>query len=81
MAPKKQAKRRAGASRPDRYSKRRNGYVTQSIRLSVDHNKLIREAAALDGYSITLFATQTLVKAAKARLAKEKQEAEESEGN
>jgi uncharacterized protein (DUF1778 family) len=71
MAKKKEI-RRSASPRPDRQSKKRSGYVAQSLRVSVADNKFIREAAALDGFSINFWAVRALVTAAKARIAKEK---------
>lgn len=70
MATKKVA--RGGASaRPDLYSKKRSGFVKQGVRLSVDQNKLLRQAAELEGFSLNLWMTRTLVAAAKKRIAAE----------
>jgi len=70
MATKKSA--RGGASaRPDLYSKKRSGFVKQGVRLSVDQNKLLRQAAELEGFSLNLWMTRVLVAAAKKRIAAE----------
>jgi len=75
MATKKET-RKAARPRPDKYSKKRSGYVSQSVRLTVAENKLVREAADLDGASINFWATRALVTAAKAQLAKAAKEAQ-----
>jgi uncharacterized protein (DUF1778 family) len=64
--------RRSSSPRPDRQSKKRSGYLNQSLRLTVADNKLLREAAALDGCSINFWAVRALVAASKVRIAKEK---------
>jgi uncharacterized protein (DUF1778 family) len=46
--------------------------VNQSLRLTVADNKLLREAAAIEGMSINFWAVRALVNAAKTRIAKEK---------
>lgn len=68
MATSKKAPR-AAKSRPDRYSKKRSGTINQSVRLTVEQNKLIREAADLEGMSISFWANRTLVAAAKKLIA------------
>jgi hypothetical protein len=68
MATKKSS-RGASKPRPDRYSKKRSGYISQSVRLTVAENKLMREAAELEGFSINFWATRTLVAAAKKQIA------------
>jgi uncharacterized protein (DUF1778 family) len=68
----KTPKRRAGAGRPDRRSKKRSGYVNQTLRPDVQQNKLIREAAELEGLSINFWAVRVLVSEARKRIAKEK---------
>ena len=60
---------RAAKARPDRYSKKRSGIINQSVRLTVEQNKLIREAADLEGMSISFWANRTLVAAAKKLIA------------
>jgi hypothetical protein len=65
----KKVTRKASKPRPDRYSKKRSGYISQSVRLTVDENKLVRQAADLEGFSINLWATRTLVAAAKKQIA------------
>jgi len=73
MATKKTV--RGGSSpRPDMYSKKRSGFVKTGIRLSVDQNKLLRQAAELEGFSLNLWMTRTLVAAAKKRIAAEPNE-------
>jgi uncharacterized protein (DUF1778 family) len=68
----KTPKRRAGGARPDRRSKKRSGYVNQTLRPDVSQNKLIREAAELEGMSINFWAVRILVAEAKKRITKEK---------
>jgi len=65
----KKSDRKAAKPRPDKYSKKRSGYVNQGVRLTVDENKLVRQAASLEGFSINLWATRTLVNAAKKQIA------------
>jgi uncharacterized protein (DUF1778 family) len=60
---------KAARPRPDRYSKKRSGYVSQTVRISVEQNRLIREAADLEGMSISFWASRTLVAAAKKQIA------------
>ena len=64
----KKVTRKTAKARPDKYSKKRSGYISQSVRLTVAENKLVRSAAELDGFSINFFATRALVAAAKARI-------------
>jgi len=69
---------RGGASaRPDLYSKKRSGFIKQGVRISVEHNKLLRRAAELEGFSLNLWMTRTLVAAAKKRIFEE----EKADGN
>jgi predicted HicB family RNase H-like nuclease len=70
---KKKIVSRASSPRPDRQSKKRTGYVSQSVRLSVADNKILREAAALDGMSINFWASRALLVAANNRINKQKQ--------
>lgn len=70
MAQKK-ATRKAARPRPDRYSKKKKGYVSQSFRVTVDEAKLIRDAAAARGFSINLWMTQHLIPIAKKELAEQ----------
>jgi uncharacterized protein (DUF1778 family) len=63
-------KRKAGKSRPDRRSKKRSGYVNQTVRVLVEENRMIREAADLEGMSINFWAVRVLLAAAKSRIAK-----------
>ena len=58
-------------SRPDLYSKKRSGFIKQGVRISVEQNKLLREAAELEGFSLNLWMTRVLVAAAKKRIASE----------
>jgi len=58
-----------GKARPDLHSKRKDGLVNQSLRLTVDENKLVRKAAALERRSINSWAVGELVKAAEASIA------------
>jgi uncharacterized protein (DUF1778 family) len=64
--------RKASRPRPDRHSKKRTGYVSQSIRLTVADNKLLREASALEGMSINFWASRALITAANNRINKQK---------
>lgn len=66
MAAKKVV-RRGTKSRPDKYSKKRSGMVAQSLRLTVQENKLLRKAAG--ALSFNLWATQVLIDAANQILA------------
>jgi uncharacterized protein (DUF1778 family) len=43
--------------------------VSQSVRLSVEQNKLVREAAGIEGMSVNFWASRTLVAAAKKQIA------------
>lgn len=65
----KKSTRKAAKPRPDRYSKKRSGYISQSVRLTVAENKLLREAAEFEGMSINFWATRALVAAAKKAIA------------
>jgi uncharacterized protein (DUF1778 family) len=65
----KKPTRRAARPRPDKYSKKRSGYVSQTVRLTVEQNKLVREAADLEGMSISFWSSRTLVAAAKKQIA------------
>lgn len=60
---------KAARPRKDKYSKKRSGWVSQTVRISVDQNKLIREAADLEGMSISFWASRALVAAAKKQIA------------
>ena len=51
--------------RPDLHSNKKEGFVTQGIRISVDENKLIRQAAEIERRSINAWAVDALVNAAK----------------
>lgn len=68
MATRKEV-RKSALPRPDRYSKKKKGYVAQSFRVSVEDAKLIRDAAALRGFSINLWMQQILIPTAKKELA------------
>ena len=70
MATKKIVRGGSGP-RPDMYSKKRSGFIKTGIRLQVDQNKLLREAAELEGMSVNLWMSRTLVAAAKKRIAAE----------
>jgi uncharacterized protein (DUF1778 family) len=65
----KKAIRKSARPRPDRYSKKKKGYVAQSLRVTVEEAKLIRKAAALKQFSINLWITQTLIPIAKREIA------------
>jgi uncharacterized protein (DUF1778 family) len=62
---------RASAPRPDRYSKKKTGIVSQAVRVTVDDNNLIREAATLEGVSINFWMKRVLLSAARKRIAAE----------
>jgi uncharacterized protein (DUF1778 family) len=79
MATKK-ASRKAARPRPDRYSKKRSGYVAQTLRLTVEENKLIRQAADLEGASINFWATRALVTSARTSIKKSNQLKEDTLG-
>lgn len=66
---KKKATRKSGPPRPDRYSRKRSGFVATSVRLDVNEMKLVRQASTLDGISANLWMKQVLLPAAKARIA------------
>jgi uncharacterized protein (DUF1778 family) len=68
MATKKTT-RKAARPRPDMYSKKRSGYVAQSLRVTVQEAKLIRDAASLKGLSTNHWMTTHLVAIAKKELA------------
>jgi hypothetical protein len=70
MATSKSSPKFSGA-RPDRYSKKRSGNISQSVRITVAENKLLRDAASLDRMSINAWCGKTLVAAAKKRIAAE----------
>jgi hypothetical protein len=72
MSTKKKT-RGASSPRPDRHSKKRTGFVSQSVRLTVADNKLLREASSLDGMSINFWATRALMAAANLRIKQQKQ--------
>ena len=61
--------RKAALPRPDRYSKKRSGYVSQSVRLEVADAKLIREAATAKRMSTNYWMMTHLVAMAKKELA------------
>jgi uncharacterized protein (DUF1778 family) len=65
----KQIKRRAGRARPDKRSKKKTGYVSQSLRPTIEENRLIQKAADLEGLSINFWSVRTLVAAAKKQIA------------
>jgi hypothetical protein len=65
-----QLTRRSARPRPDRYSDKKQGFVSQSWRVSVEDVHLIREAAALKGLSINHWMTRHLVTLAKRELAR-----------
>lgn len=67
----KTVKRGASAPRPDRRSKKRSGTVKQTVRLTVDENKLLRLAADLEGMSIAFWSKRLLLAGAKKRIAQE----------
>jgi len=69
MATKK-ATRGAARPRPDKYSKKKTGYVSQSLRITVAEAKLFRAAATAKNMSIHYWMTQHLISIAKEELAK-----------
>lgn len=71
MATKKTTRRARGAyaPRPDRYSKKKTGTITQSLRLNVADARLIRKAALAQRMSTNLWMTNHLVAAAAEELA------------
>jgi len=71
MATKKTIRGSSSYPRPDNYSKKRSGVVKTGIRLEVEQNKLLRQAAELEQMSLNLWMTRTLVAAAKKRIAAE----------
>jgi hypothetical protein len=71
MATKK-ATRKSASPRPDRYSKKKSGYISTSLRMIVADNKILRKAATLDGLSINHWCMRLLLTAAKKRIGKSK---------
>jgi uncharacterized protein (DUF1778 family) len=69
MTTKKKLVRKASKPRPDMASKKRSGYVAQSVRLTVEEAKLIRKAAHAKGESTNFWMTKLLVAAAKKQVA------------
>ena len=69
MATDKTKVRLARNPRPDRYSKKKKGNISQSLRISVDDAKLIREASVLRGESTNHWMQKQLINAAKRQLA------------
>lgn len=65
--PKKEATRNSRTS-PGRKSKKRTGFVTQSIRLEVADNKTIHAAAKSARQSFNSWAVDTLIAAAETAL-------------
>jgi uncharacterized protein (DUF1778 family) len=61
-----------GRSRPDLRSKKKDGIVNQSLRLTVEENNLIRKAADLERRSINSWAVVELVRIAELRIAEAK---------
>ena len=72
----KKVVRRGTKARPDKYSKKRSGMVAQSLRLTVQENRLLRKAAG--ALSFNLWATQTLIAAANQILAAAQQPTDET---
>ena len=68
MSPPKKQTRRAARPRPDKYSPKKKGYVCQTVRLSVESNKLVRQAADMEEMSISFWASRVLVAAAKEQI-------------
>ena len=70
MATKK-VTRKAARPRPDKYSKKRKGYISQSLRITVEEAQLIRDAAAAKGLSTNHWMTLVLIPTAKKQLAQQ----------
>ena len=68
MANKKIPNRRE-RPRPDRYSDKTDGKLKQTLRLTPEQNKVIREASKLEGLSINNWAVRILVRFAERRVA------------
>jgi len=66
---KSKASPKFSGGRPDKYSKKRSGSVSQSVRATVAENKLLRQAAELERMSINAWCVKTLVAAAKKQIA------------
>lgn len=65
--------RKAALPRPDRYSKKRSGYISQSLRLDVADAKLIRAAATAKRMSTNFWMSTHLIAIAKQELAEAQQ--------
>lgn len=74
MATKKSV--RASAGRPDKYSKKRSGFVTPSLRMLVAEAKMIRQAATAKRMSAHSWMLNHLIAAAKRELAEAQQSPE-----
>jgi uncharacterized protein (DUF1778 family) len=66
---KKITPRKGSKPRPDMVSKKRSGYVSQSVRVTVAEAKLIRKAASAKDESTNYWMTKILLAAAKKQLA------------
>jgi uncharacterized protein (DUF1778 family) len=69
MATKKATRRRIKSGAGTR-SKKKDGYVLQSVRMLVDENNKVREAAEYSGLSINLWCVETLTSAAEKVISK-----------
>ena len=65
--PKKKEVRRGASPRPDMYTKKRSGLIAQSIRVTVQENRLFRKAAGR--LSFNQWASEILIAAAKEQIA------------
>jgi uncharacterized protein (DUF1778 family) len=61
-----------GSARPDLYSAKTEGKIAQSVRITVEENNLIKEAANLEGFSLNLWMKRVLLRAARAKVASAK---------
>jgi hypothetical protein len=68
----KKATRKSASPRPDRYSKKKSGYISTSLRMTVADNKVLRKAATLDALSINHWCLRVVMAAAKKRIGKSK---------
>jgi hypothetical protein len=65
--------------RPDRFSKKRSGMVAQTVRFTVEENKLVRKAATEKRMSISAWSSLVLLREAERivdRMRKPKEETE-----
>jgi hypothetical protein len=68
----KKATRKSASPRPDRYSKKKSGYISTSLRMTVADNRTLRKAATFEGLSINHWSLRILLAAAKRRVNKGK---------